>query len=185
MRQFSVVAVLFLAACGRPADSDRQAEQAPATDGALAAGDTSAVSGCRQFTEQGLRLSARSRAGLEAEAGRPTSTNVRVEPNRHASGVKDSIFRFEYDGLSVQLRVPGPGGEMIEHVAVTDRKWLTFPYFRPGVSAERVIQALGEPQRREGNSLIYDCASGEVPAPVAFELNEGIVQRIVFNYYVD
>ena len=46
-------------------------------------------------------------------------------------------------------------------------------------------QALGEPQRREGNRLIYDCSSSEVNEPVVFEISEGTVQRIVFNYYVD
>ncbi len=187
MKQISLLAVLVLAACSGPAaESGQETQQAPAGDSVTAAADTSAASGCRQFTEQGLKLMARSRAGLEAEAGRPINTTVRVEPNRHVSGVQDSIIRLDYaDGLTVQLRIPGPGGELIEQIVVTDRKWLNFPYFRPGVSAERVIQALGEPQRREGNRMIYDCATGEVPKPVFFEISEGTVERIVFNYYVD
>lgn len=87
--------------------------------------------------------------------------------------------------MEVQLRKPGPGGEMFEHVAVTKRTWLNFPYFRPGVSEDNVIAALGEPERREDNRLIYNCGSSEADAPLVFEIQNEAVERIVFNYYVD
>jgi hypothetical protein len=140
---------------------------------------------CRQFTQEGLKLRARTRAGLEAEAGRPLRTSVEVVPNRHVPDAQDSIIRYEYDGMVVQMRKPGPGGEMFEYVDVSKRKWLNFPFFRPGVSAENVIEALGEPQRRSANQLIYECGGAEVENPVVFELKEASVERIVFNYYVD
>ena len=131
------------------------------------------------------RVLRRTRTELLSEAGQPLNTTARVEPNRHVASEQDSIIRLEYNGMTVQLRVPGPGGELFEQVAVTDRKWLNFPYFRPGVSAEKVIQAMGEPQRREANRLIYNCGAGEADEPVVFEISEGTVERIVFNYYVD
>jgi hypothetical protein len=145
--------------------------------------DTAA--GCRQFALAGLKLKARTRAALEAEAGRPRQTSVSVEPNRHVPNQQDSIFRFEYEGMTVQMRKPGPGGEMFEYVAVTDRKWLNFPFFQPGVSVDRLVQAIGEPQRRDGNRLIYTCAGGEAEEPVVFAIENGVVEGIVFNYYVD
>jgi hypothetical protein len=144
-----------------------------------------AAAACRQFTNEGLKLKARTRVSLEAEAGRPTVTDVTVEPNRHVPAQQDSIIRLEYDGMEVQLRKPGPGGEMFEYVAVTKRTWLNFPYFRPGVSEDNVIAALGEPQRREENRLVYNCGNSEADAPVVFEVEDETVRRIVFNYYVD
>jgi hypothetical protein len=110
---------------------------------------------------------------------------VEVEPNRHVPDVQDSILRFEYNGMTVQMRKPGPGGEMFEYVSVSKREWLNFPYFKPGVSEESVVAALGEPQRREADRLIYTCGGGEVEEPVVFELKDGTVHQIVFNYYVD
>ena len=175
MKKIALVATL-LTACAEPAE---RPESAPVEN----AVDTAA--GCQQFAREGLKLKARSRAGLEAEVGRPLRTTVHVEPNRHVPDSQDSIFKFDYDGLTVQMRKPGPGGEMFEYVAVTQRKWLNFPFFKPGVSTENVIKAIGEPQRREGDNLVYTCGGGEVENPVVFETSDGSVERIVFNYYVD
>ncbi len=171
------VAILLLAgACSEPADRPDVAPQNPAAE---------AAAGCQQFAREGLKLKARTRAELEAEAGRPFKTTAQVEPNRHVPNVQDSILRFEYDGMTIQMRKPGPGGEMFEHVAVSKRKWLNFPFFQPGLSETNLIAAIGEPQRRGENRLIYTCGGGEVENPVVFEMNEGAVERIVFNYYVD
>ena len=167
---------LVLVACSEPAARPDAASQTNAIDTAA---------GCAQFAREGLKLKARTRAGLVAEAGRPIRTAVAVEPNRHAPAEKDSILRFEYDGMTVQMRKPGPGGELFEYVAVSKRKWLNFPYFQPGVTEANVIKAIGEPQRREGQNLVYTCGGGEVENPVVFETSEGVVERIVFNYYVD
>lgn len=175
MKKIAVMAIA-LTACAEPAERPDSAPVENAVD---------VAAGCQQFAREGLKLKARSRAGLEAEAGRPIKTAVQVEPNRHVPNVQDSIFQFDYDGLTVQMRRPGPGGEMFEYVAVSKRKWLNFPFFKPGTSAESVIQAIGEPQRREGSNLVYTCGGGEVENPVVFETKDGTVQRIVFNYYVD
>ncbi len=172
----AALVLAVLSACAEPAQRPESAPVENAADPAA---------GCQQFAREGLKLKARSRAGLEAEVGRPLKTTVQVEPNRHVPNVQDSIFKFDYDGLTVQMRKPGPGGEMFEYVAVTQRKWLNFPFFKPGVAAENVIKAIGEPQRREGNNLVYTCAGGEVENPVVFETEDGAVERIVFNYYVD
>ena len=172
----AALSLVLVAACAEPADRPEAAPVSNAVD---------VAAGCRQFANEGLKLQARSRAGLIAEAGQPGQTIVTVEPNRHDPNVQDSIFKFEYDGLTVQIRKPGPGGELVEYVAVAKRKWLKFPYFKPGVSATSIIQAIGEPQRREGDNLVYTCGGGEVEEPVVFEIKEGTVQRIVFNYYVD
>jgi hypothetical protein len=167
---------LLLSAC---VDADRDRASVPRATPA------DAVAACQQFTRDGLKLKARSLAGLQAEVGRPAQTDVDVVTNRHIPTARDSIFRLEYDGLTVQLRKPGPGGELFEYVAVSNRKWLNYPYFRPGVSAANVIAVLGEPHRRDGNRLIYNCGVTDAEEPIVFVTEDGTVQRIVFNYYVD
>ena len=184
MKKSIMLAALALMGC-----SDRNAppETAPATrDAVPPSAAMSTDSGCVQFTRSGLKLSARSRAALQAEAGRPMTSHVTVEPNRHVPGQYDSIFQLQFgEGLKVQIRKPGPGSEMVEYVEVTKRKWLNFPYFQPGVGADKVIAAMGEPQRREGDNLVYTCGGGEVENPVVFRIEDGNVEAIVFNYYVD
>lgn len=170
---------LLLTACSDPAPRP-SSTPAPSADNA-----TTTAAGCEQFTREGLKLKARTRAALDAEAGQPGKTEVELVANRHMPGQQDSIIRLHYDGMIVQLRKPGPGGEMFEYVSVDKRKWLNFPYFKPGVSNETVVAAIGEPQRRDGNRMIYNCAGGESEEAVVFETDGGAVQRIVFNYYVD
>jgi hypothetical protein len=170
---------LLMAACSDPAPRPANAPSASTSDTV----DTKA--GCEQFAREGLKLKARSRNGLDAEVGRPARTEVEIEQNRHDPAQQDSIIRLHYEGLVVQMRKPGPGGEMFEYVSVGARKWLNFPYFKPGVSAQSVIAAIGEPQRRDGNRLIYTCGEGEAEEDVVFETDGTTVQRIVFNYYVD
>ncbi|HEY0674314.1 MAG TPA: hypothetical protein VGD27_18715 [Longimicrobiales bacterium] len=174
---------LLLAACGEPQRAPASSRDTSATT--TENNSTAGAAGCEQFMREGLKLAARTRSALESEAGRPLNMSARAVQNRHVPAVQDSIFHYEYDGLAVRLRKAGPGGELFEQVIVTDRKWLNFPYFKPGVSAEKVIQALGEPQRRVDNRLIYRCGETEAEEPVVFEISEGTVQRIVFNYYVD
>ena len=175
MRRSWLAALAVLAACS---ERSAQPNHAPATPAAAAAA-------CQQFTREGLKLKAKSRAGLVAEAGPPLDVSERVEPNRHVAGAQDSIIRYVYDGMVVQVRRPGPGGEMFEHVTVSSRKWLNFPFFRPGLSQSNLLGVLGQPQRAEANRLTYECGGGEVENPVVFEMKDGTVQRIVFNYYVD
>src|SRR5687768_1934451 len=103
MKRLLLLAAL-LAACN-DARNDTRVPQTNAADAAKA---------CAQFTKDGLKLKAKSIIGLQAEAGRPSKTDVTVEPNRHVPNVQDSIFRFEYDGMVVTARKPGPGGDMIE-----------------------------------------------------------------------
>lgn len=182
MKRSALLLCLLAVACG-----EQSRMPAPSSDTAAttAEGDSAGSAGCEQFTREGLKLAARTRSALESEAGRPLNITARVEQNRHMPAMADSIFQYEYDGLTVRLRRAGPGGELFEQVIVTDRKWLNFPYFRPGVSAEKVIQVMGAPQGRVDNQLIYRCGDSEAEEPVVFEISEGAVQRIVFNYYVD
>lgn len=172
-----LLAAVFMSACSRAE------EQKPVTQAAASPADL--AQRCSTFVHTGLKLQAKTRAGLLAEVGRPLKTVAHVVPNRHVPEQQDSLFRFEYEGMIVNMRKPGPGGEMFENVIITKRKRLNYPYFNPGVKIEQVIAAIGEPQQRDGNRLVYICGGGEVEEPVVFAISEGAVDSIAFNYYVD
>jgi hypothetical protein len=176
MRVKWLAAVFLLAAC---TERTEQPIQRTAADPAAAA------RACQQFTRAGLKLKAKTRAQLVTEAGRPLDTSERVEPNRHIPATQDSIIRYVYDGMIVQIRKPAQGADMFEHVTVASRKWVNFPFFRPGLTETNLVAVMGEPQRRADGKLIYECGGGEVENPVIFEMKDGAVQRIVFSYYVD
>lgn len=167
---------MLLAACAKT-------EEPPAAQAALSPAEV--AQRCSAFVTTGLKLKAKTRAGMEAEVGRPMKTVVHVVPNRHDPAQQDSLFRFEYEGMVVNMRRPGPGGEMFENVIIKKRKRLNYPYFNPGVTEERVIAAIGEPQQRQPGQLIYTCGSTESEEPVVFLTSGGAVDSIIFNYYVD
>lgn len=43
---------------------------------------------------------------------------------------------------------------MVDHVTVTESRFLAYPAVGVGAAADRVIAALGEPTRRMGESLV-------------------------------
>src|SRR5688500_2227244 len=119
-----LAAVVLLAACTERTEQPTQRTPADPVAAARA---------CQQFTREGLKLKAKTREQLVAEAVRPLDTSERVESNRHVPGTQDSIIRYGYDGMVVQIRKPGQGADMFEHVTVASRKWLNCPFFRPGL----------------------------------------------------
>lgn len=124
------------------------------------------------------------REGLAAGFGRPDSIVVSTEPNRHVRGRIDSLFAVHYPGLVSHLRKPEGGRDMADHAVVTANRFLAHPEIGIGVPESRVTQALGEPTRRTGGSLVYECGDG-AEEPVTFHLADGVVRRIEIDYYLD
>lgn len=124
------------------------------------------------------------RASLERKFGAPDSVAATTEPNRHVHDRVDSLFVVHYSGLTSSLRKPGGGEDMVDHVTVTESRFLAYPTIGVGAPEERVIAALGEPTRRTSDSLVYDCGV-HVEEPVTFHLVDGLVRRIEIAYYLD
>lgn len=124
------------------------------------------------------------RSSLERKFGAPDSVVASTEPNRHVRGRVDSLFVVHYSGLTASLRKPGGGEDMVDHVTVTESRFLAYPAIGVGVPEDRVIAALGEPTRRTRQSLVYDCGE-HIEEPVTFHLADGVVRRIEIAYYLD
>ena len=58
-------------------------------------------------------LAPSTRAALQQAYGSPDSVNASTEPNRHVTGVTDSLFHVHYPGLTARFRKPGGGSDLI------------------------------------------------------------------------
>jgi hypothetical protein len=139
--------------------------------------------GCEGLDEQILAVQP-TRAMLQARFGAPDSMIATAQPNRHVEGVTDSLFTIFYNGLTVDVHMPGGGSDMPVHVDVEHNRYVAFPRIGIGAAADSVIAALGPPTRREDAALVYDCGEA-VEQPVRFALSGGRVSRITIAYYVD
>lgn len=140
---------------------------------------------CRAWVEEGLAIDSLTRAGLRARLGEPTDVVAATEPNRHIPDAIDSLFTLSWTGVSVAVRTPPSGTDLVERVSVQDNRWLRWPDPGIGSTEERVIDVLGAPQERQPGVLRYACGSGPVDEPVGFIITEGIVSEIIFDFYVD
>lgn len=164
-------AVLFVAtACAGPPD--------------LPPGETAAER-CVAYVERGLALDSLTRAGLRARLGPATEETVATEPNRHIPDAIDSLFTMQWIGLSVDLRTPPSGDDLVERVTVTDDRWLRWTDPGIGDTEEGLREFLGTPQERQTDVLRYACGEGPVSEPVGFVITEGVITEVVFDFYVD
>lgn len=66
-----------------------------------------------------------------------------------------------------------------ELITITSPRWKLLNGLEVEMSADRVIEVLGQPQRREGDALIF----GGDPSEVTFYINENKITKIIFWYY--
>ncbi|WP_113905683.1 hypothetical protein [Aliidiomarina celeris] len=100
--------------------------------------------------------------------------------NPHANGLLTyCTIQFQGD-LEVRYRVFGePQRLHIIRVDIQSSQWNLERDVAVGQPLERVIEALGEPTKRERERLVY---SGETEQAI-FELGDGSVTRIRLKYY--
>jgi hypothetical protein len=123
------------------------------------------------------------RAGLRDRFGAPDSTHAATEPNRHVPGAVDSLFTEFRPGLVGSFRTLAGARDLIAGAEVTGRGYIAHSGLDIGAPEARVVRILGEPSRRSGDALVYEC--GEVEQPVTFRLRDGIVTAVTIAYYVD
>lgn len=134
--------------------------------------------------EREILAAAPNRAALEEAYGEADSMRVATEPNRHVQGATDSLFLVYYPGMVMNLRKPEDGDDLADDVEISDNRYLRYPAIGIGAPIDRVTRALGTPMLRDSGRVIYDCGFG-AEQPVTFVLNQGIVRRIIVDYYLD
>jgi hypothetical protein len=140
---------------------------------------------CDTFALHGLRVPVATRKELAAALGASDSIHARAQPNRHDPSVTDSLVTVHYAGLTAVHLLPGGERDLVDHVIVTDNRHLRSDV-GIGAEAEAVVARFGQPVRRSGAELVFQCGEEiAADAPIVFQLANGRVQRIVFNYYVD
>lgn len=139
---------------------------------------------CAAWTDAGPAI-ALERASLEATLGAPDSLASTVEPNRHIPDATDVIHILTWPGISITVRTPPDGRELVEDVVIRDDRFLRWPDPGIGDHANAVMTLLGEPAEHDATHLLYFCGAGPVNEPVAFELRNDSVAAIVFHFYVD
>lgn len=113
---------------------------------------------------------------------------VETEPitNRHDPQITDSIVTLHYgDALYVFYVVTQADRDLLDVAVIRGDRHLRYAAPGIGTPADSVRARLGEPRAMRFDALEYDCLTCEVALPVTFEIRDGRVHGIVFDYYVD
>lgn len=166
------------------ADGSPDGDTAPAPDASGLPGAT-AKERCEAFRQDGLLVHARTRADFRDQLGEPARVERQTEPNRHVAGATDTISVLHYTGLRAQVRT-AQGRDLLEQVTVEDNRHLRFDEPALNTSESDLVSLLGEPDRRNGGRMFYECAPGPGPEePVSFRIAERRVRDVAFHHYVD
>jgi hypothetical protein len=119
-----------------------------------------------------------------AALGAPARTSARSIPNQYEPAKPDTLRTLVYPGMTVDfLKVTHTGGEFPTGITVTGPKvWVKWD-LNVGTSEKKVIDTLGQPRTRTAASLTYEYSVA--PSTVTFHLQNGVVTKIVWSYYVD
>ena len=140
--------------------------------------------GRSEFVDNGLAISAGTRAELRAALGEPLEIASATLANRHVPGVMDTIYTLHYPGLSARFHHPGGGSDLLSMVHVSDNRHLRYPVI--GREMTEIEAAFGPPDASFDSSATYLCTTCQAgDDPVELVVEDGEVRRVRFNYYVD
>lgn len=125
------------------------------------------------------------RSGMGELFGAPDSIRAHATANRHDPTRTDTIVTLHYPAARYIVYAVTGGRELLELADIESNAHLR--YTRPGIGTpvDSLRAWFGEPTRRAGGTLEYECLPCEVPQPVKFHIRDGRVHRIVFDFYVD
>ncbi|NIQ59728.1 MAG: hypothetical protein GWN71_42250, partial [Gammaproteobacteria bacterium] len=126
-------------------------------------------------------------ADIVERFGEPDRRTATPTANRHVPGQTDSIVTLEYDrGLRLELYSVAGGRDLLREAEVTAPGILESDVVDVGVAWAVITRRMGQPQGRRGGMPYYLCGSCMgAEEPVFFAVEDGVVRRIRFSYYVD
>lgn len=112
---------------------------------------------------------------------------IETVPNRYVANVKDSIKSLRCDGIDIGIYVSvaasnNPSG-MPMHLKITKSHRQLPSYMNPGQPVRQLVSKLGTPTVENSSEIIYQ--SNESEDSVTFSVQEGKIQSILWNWYID
>ena len=175
-----VALLVVVAGCGPSEPRD----EGPPEEAEQSVAPSAALPSRGEFVENGLQLPGNTRADFLAALGDPNRIVSEAVPNRHVPGVTDTLFTLYYPDLIAHIHLPGPGGELVSSVEVSDNWHLRHAVI--GQTPGAIESAFGPPDQRTDTTFTYLCTTCvAADNPVELVIRDGRVQRVRFNYYVD
>ncbi|MDX1647711.1 MAG: hypothetical protein R3304_11255 [Longimicrobiales bacterium] len=139
------------------------------------------------WLQRGFVASGTTAEELRQRFGPPDARRASPTPNRHVPDQTDTLVTLEYEGLTVELYSVTGGEDLLQSIVVSSPGILA--YDQPvdvGSEWATVTSVLGPPSGRRDGTPFYACEGcPAADAPVYFEVEDGVVRRIRFSYYVD
>lgn len=138
------------------------------------------------YIREAARAANLDRSGALARLGAADSVGARAVSNRHDPSITDTVVTLHYPASRyVYYVVTAAGRDLLDLAVIGSNEHLR--HARPGIGtpADSVRAWFGAPARATDAELEYECAACEVAQPVTFEIDDGRVRRIRFDYYVD
>ncbi|HUF13165.1 MAG TPA: hypothetical protein VMN78_08705 [Longimicrobiales bacterium] len=138
------------------------------------------------YVREGALAAGLDRAQTVGRLGAPERIEAQPVTNRHDPRITDSIVTLHYpDARYVFYVVTQADRDLLDLAVIRSNRHLRYAPPGIGTPVDSVRALLGEPVAARFDLLEYDCLTCEVPLPVTFELRDGRVHRILFDYYVD
>lgn len=164
--------ILLLAGCATPA-ADRDPPAGPPVPRDV-------------WLTEALAAAPLDRAALIERLGAPERMSARALPNRHDPTVTDSVVELVYpDARFVYYVVTAGPRDLLDFAEIASNAHLRRTPPGIGTPADSIRAWWGDPVAQHADELEYDCGTCEVPRPATFVIEDGRVQRIRFDLYVD
>ncbi|HMB93720.1 MAG TPA: hypothetical protein VKP65_22905 [Rhodothermales bacterium] len=170
--------LLVLSGCGGQSDESSDA----ATADSAATASPAALISVSDIAESAIRGNAE-----QALASLPPAEQVDRRPrqNRHDSTQVDTLRTLYYNGLFIRVYdVSSSDKALIQHMEVTSRDFATEEGITVGTSRAEVEQKLGQPDKKEGNTYVYNLGT-EAPNQLHIPFENNKVSRLSWSFHVD
>ena len=144
---------------------------------------------CGEMAENGLLIPNTRRSAVATQLGRPDSVRSQPAPNPHNPVQTDTVVDVFYPGLRLHYWVVGAAQaerDIILEIDVSNNRYLKYPSFGIGATAEALVSAFGERGERREDGYRYSCALHVMSgADMDFHFGSDRVQLITYRYYAD
>jgi hypothetical protein len=116
----------------------------------------------------------------------PIKTVSKKVENPHVSGQIDEWRTKTYSGKSIKVYwISTTNEELLQQVRIWGKKMALPLGIRIGDDEKKIIQKIGEPLKRDGDSFTYFIRESPTQDPVTLKFTKGRLKEVVWDYYLD